>query len=209
MIADCHHLVRRALRVLLEAAGGVEVVGEASDGAEAVERVLALKPDVMLLDLAMPKLNGIEVARRVRTACPRTRVLALTALEGSEYVRAASDAGALGYLPKTALPGDLMTAIRTVARGRRFVHPLATRVGSVPAVPLVSDSAGLSLREADVIRLLAMGYTNKEVAMQLDLSVKTVETYKSRAGGKIGRQSRADLVRFAVARGWLTPVVTS
>lgn len=203
LIADDHHIVRTALRALLQSCATIEIVGEARDGAEALDLALALKPDVMLLDLAMPRLNGIEVARRVTAACRKTRVLALTALEGAEYVEAACAAGALGYIPKSAVAPDLIGAIQTVAAGRRFVHPVALSCAAVPTVPLVADPTGLSAREADVVRFLALGYTSKEIALQLHVGVKSVETYKVRAAQKIGARNRADLVRFALVRGWI------
>jgi DNA-binding NarL/FixJ family response regulator len=204
VIADHQSIVRTALRTLLETCPTIHVVGEARDGPEAVERALALAPDVMLLELAMPRLNGIEVARRVTAACPQTRVLALTVLEGPEYVHAASKAGALGYIPKTAAAADLIAAIHSVADGKRVVHPLALTGTEIPTVPAVTDPVGLSSREADVIRMLALGFTAKEIALQLGLSAKTVETYKVRAEQKIGARSRADLVRFALACGLLS-----
>jgi DNA-binding NarL/FixJ family response regulator len=194
------------LRVLLEAQGGFRVVGEAADGEDALSQVRQHRPAIALVDVAMPKLDGIEVTKRICDSCPNTRVLALTALEREDYVRAALGAGAAGYVPKSALTGELIAAIHTVASGKRYVHP---RVEHALLELLKPHASGglpeLSFREAEVFRLIALGYTNKEIAVRLNVGVKTVDTYKLRAAEKLGMKSRVDIVRFAVARGWLAP----
>lgn len=179
------------------------MVADAEDGEEALRQARRHRPHVVLVDVAMPKLDGIEVTKRICDTCPETRVLALTAIEKEEYVRAALGAGAAGYVPKSAMTEELMQAIHTVARGERYVHP---RVAHALLELLKPHTARglteLSFREAEVFRLIALGYTNKEIAVRLDVSVKTVDTYKVRAAEKLGVKSRADIVRFARDRGW-------
>jgi two-component system response regulator NreC len=204
LIAEQHAIVRGALRALLEAQDGFRVVAEAQDGEDTLCQVRRHRPAIVLVDVAMPKLDGIEVTKRIRDSCPHTRVLALTAFEGEEYVRAALGAGAAGYVPKSALTDELIAAIRAVALGERYVHP---RVAHALLELLRPHSTRrlpeLSFREAEVFRLIALGYTNKEIAARLDVNVKTVDTYKLRATEKLGMKSRVDIVQFALARGWL------
>lgn len=179
------------------------MVADAADGEEALRHALRHRPQVVLVDVAMPKLDGIEVTKRICDTCPGTRVLALTAIEKEEFVRAALGAGAAGYVPKSALTEELVAAIRTVARGERYVHPRVAHALLELLKPHTARGvAELSFREAEVFRLIALGYTNKEVAARLDISVKTVDTYKLRAAEKLGARSRADIVRFARQKGW-------
>lgn len=204
LLADDHRIVRAAVRCLLETVAAIRVVAEAGDGAEAVARIAELEPDVALVDVAMPGLNGIEVMRRVAAAGHRTRLLAFTAYDTGQHVREALAAGAAGFVPKSAAATDLVAAIRTVAAGGHYVHPA---VLNVTLATLLHErqphERGLSAREAEVLRLLAHGYAAKEVSAQLAVSIKTVETYKARAMEKIGARSRVDLMRFAATQGWL------
>ena len=175
----------------------------AEDGEETLRLVRRHRPDVVLIDVAMPRLDGIEVTKRICDSCPGIRVLALTAIEGEEYVRAALGAGAAGYVPKGAMTDELMHAIRSVARGQRYVHPRVAHALLELLQPHTTRGLPeLSFREAEVFRLIALGYTNKEIAARLDVSVKTVDTYKVRAAEKLGAKSRVDIVRFAREKGW-------
>jgi DNA-binding NarL/FixJ family response regulator len=206
-IADDHALIREGLKRLVDSAPDLEVIGEAADGAQACTRVAALRPDVLLLDLSMPRMSGVEAARQITRECPDTKVLGLTVHEDPSYLRELLEAGAAGYVLKRSAPDELVSAIRSVAQGGVYVDPRVASVliGSVTQSTRVgSNLVDLSSREVEVTRLLARGYSNKEIAAQLNLSVKTVETYKARSMEKLGLKSRVDLIRLATERGWLT-----
>jgi two-component system response regulator NreC len=210
LIVDDHAVLRAGLRMLLEAEPDMEVVGEAGDGAEALSRVLELAPDVALLDVTMPDVDGLEVLRRVREGSPRTRVLMLTMHDDEGYLREALAGGSSGYVLKRAADIELLSAIRAVHRGGTYLHAAHTKV-------LFEDGAGqqriqaaeepesrlISQREEEVLRLVALGYTNQQAADMLYLSVKTVETYRARLMAKLGLRNRAELVRYALQRGLL------
>lgn len=213
LIADDHAIVRDGLRALVEAQPGLCVVGEAADGQEAWRRACELEPDVLVLDISMPGVGGAEAAERIRQDCPRVRVLALTMHEERGYVARLLRVGAAGYLLKRTASAELVRAIRSVAAGGSYVDPslagalLAREAHRAPRAQGAArrDGAGdLTPREAEVIRLIAQGHSNKEVAGALDISVKTVETHKAHAMAKLGLGSRAALVRFAAAHGWLS-----
>lgn len=187
--------------MLLESKGRFKIVAEAGDGAEVLDKIHAAAPDVVLLDVAMPRIDGIEITKRIRDAFPKTRVLALTASEGEHVVREALAAGASGYVPKSAFGMDLIEAITIVAAGKRYVHP---RVA--PALKSGWGGANtptLTPREREVTRLVALGFSHKEIAAQVAVSVKTVETHKRRAMEKLGVSSRVGLVKYAAAKGWI------
>lgn len=209
VLADDHAVVREGLKSLIDAEPGMTVVGEAGDGLAACERVLELMPDVVVMDVSMPGVGGAQAAERIRRECPGVKVLALTVHEDKGYLRQLLAAGAAGYVLKRAAPAELIRAIRTVAAGGVYLDPsLAGKVvrGFVRQSPGEDTAAAvgeLSDREVEVVRLTAAGHSNKEVASRLDLSVKTVETYKARALEKLGLETRADLVRYALQRGWL------
>jgi DNA-binding NarL/FixJ family response regulator len=209
VLADDHAVVREGLKSLIDAEPGMTVVGEAADGLAACERVLELRPDVVVMDVSMPGVGGAQAAERIRRECPGVKVLALTVHEDKGYLRQLLAAGAVGYVLKRAAPAELIRAIRTVADGGVYLDPaLAGKVvkGFVRPSPGEDTAAAggeLSDREVEVVRLTAAGHSNKEVASRLDLSVKTVETYKARALDKLGLETRADLVRYALQRGWL------
>ncbi|HVK14483.1 MAG TPA: response regulator transcription factor [Gemmataceae bacterium] len=208
VLADDHAVVREGLKSLIDAEPGMTVVGEAADGLAACERVLELRPDVVVMDVSMPGVGGAQAAERIRRECPGVKVLALTVHEDKGYLRQLLAAGAAGYVLKRAAAEELVRAIRAVAAGGVYLDPaLAGKVvrGFVRQSPGEDTAAGgvLSDREVEVVRLTAAGHSNKEVASRLDLSVKTVETYKARALDKLGLETRADLVRYALQRGWL------
>lgn len=206
LLADDHAVVREGLKALILAEPGLELVGEAEDGASACREALRLHPHVVVMDISMPDVNGAEAARRLHETCPDVRVLALTAYADASYVRQLLEAGACGYVLKRAAARVLVEAIRTVAAGGVYLDPhIAGSVvdGFVGARRHAAASV-LSERETEVMRLIAQGYSNKEVAARLEISVKTVETYKTRSMEKLELNSRVDLVRFAVRQGWLT-----
>ncbi len=204
VIADDHTLVRSGLRMLLEKEPDISVVGEAASGREAVRVVLQTRPDVLLLDWTMPDGDGLEVLRQLRVALPQLRILVLTMHENPSYLRTALTEGAAGYVVKDAADTDLLRALRSVAQGQTYVHP--TLVASLLQPEPVSPSTPevrLSQREEQVLRLVARGHTNREIAEQLSLSVKTIETYRLRGMQKLGLESRAELIQYALQQGWL------
>jgi DNA-binding NarL/FixJ family response regulator len=206
-LADDHGIMRAGLRALIAACPDMEVVGEASDGLAAVEAIRRMRPDVAILDLNMPILNGAQVAEQLRVACPSVKVVALTVSEDTAYLRLFLEAGVDGYVPKRAAAEDLIVAIRAVAAGGTYLDPVVARkvVHGFVGRPIGGDRppGDLSEREMEVARLVAEGYTNKEIAARLDVSVKTVETHKKNAMGKLGFRTRADVIRYALRQGWL------
>ena len=207
-LADDHAVVREGLKALINAEAGMEVVGEAADGQTALDAATQLQPDVVVMDISMPGLSGAKATQRLKQACPRVKVLALTVHEDRGYLRQLLEAGASGYVLKRAAAEELVHAIRTVAGGGMYLDPsLAGKVVgsfvSKQGATDVSKGTGLSDREEEVVRLIAQGYSNKEIAARLSLSVKTVETYKARSMEKLGLRGRTDFVRYALQRGWL------
>ncbi len=210
LLADDHVVLRAGLKALFNAQPDIEVVAEAADGEEAVRKSREVAPDIVLMDITMPKLSGLEATRQIKSQNPEIKVLALTVHEDESYLHQMLHAGASGYVPKKAADTELMDAIRATYRGEHFIHPsmtaglVADLRGKEPASPSESqDDDRLSQREREVLRLLAMGYTNRQIADMLYLSVKTVETHKARLKEKLGLQGRADLVRYAIQRGLL------
>ena len=207
LLADDHAVVREGLKALINAQPGMEVVGEAADGPVAVELTSELDPDVVVVDVSMPGLNGAQVTARLRKTCPDRKVLALTVHEDKSYLRLLLEAGAAGYVLKRAAAAELVQAIRAVAAGGTYLDP--TMAGSVvddfvhPAERRDTPAVELSERETEVVRLIALGYSNKEIASQLGLSVKTIETYKTRSMEKLCMRNRVDIIKYAVRRGWL------
>ena len=204
-LADDHAVVREGLKALVNAQPGMEVTGEAGDGKTTCVQVKKLQPDVVVMDVSMPEMNGAQATELLKRDCPNVKVLALTVHEDKGYLRQLLEAGASGYVLKRAAAEELIHAIRTVADGGTYLDPaLAGKVVKDFVQQPTGQAAGeLSEREVSVVSLIAAGYSNKEVAVRLDLSVKTVETYKSRSLEKLGLHSRADLVRYALQRGWL------
>jgi DNA-binding NarL/FixJ family response regulator len=206
-LADDHAIVRGGMKALINAQPGLVVVGEAADGLETCELVPALRPDVVVMDVSMPGLTGSLATERLRRECPGVKVLALTVHEDKGYIRQLLTAGASGYALKRAAPEELIRAIQVVAAGGAYLDPaVAVKVvgGFVKLPPKSAAKAGeLSEREEEVARLTAAGHGNKEIAARLDLSVKTVETYRARSLEKLGLKSRAELVRYAFQQGWL------
>lgn len=203
LIVDDHGVLRAGLRVLLGDETNFEVVGEASTSDEALRAAFSLKPDIVLLDLSIPGVGGIEVTRRLHEKLPRTKVLILTVHEDAALLREALSAGAAGYVVKRAVESELLAAIAAAERGDIYVHPSMTRAlmeenPPAPTRPRRGSPDALTSRETDVIRLLARGYTNRQIADTLTLSIRTVESHRANIMGKLGLGSRAELVRWAV-----------
>jgi two-component system, NarL family, response regulator NreC len=205
LIADDHAVLRAGLRLLLNASVDIDVVGEAADGLEVTRKTRELQPDVVLLDLSMPGPRSGNVIRAVLRASPATRVLILTMHDDAAYLRSALSAGATGFLVKRAADSELLSAVRAVHAGRTFVD--LTRSVDGPADPgarkELPSPKTLSRREREVLRLLAQGNANQAIADRIHLSVKTVETYRSRLSEKLGLKGRAELYRFAAESGIL------
>jgi DNA-binding NarL/FixJ family response regulator len=208
LLADDHAIVRQGVKALIGTQPDMEVIGEADEGASALKMATELLPDVLIIDLSMPKLNGTQATEQIKQTCPGVKILVLTVHEDRGYFRRLLDAGASGYALKQAPAELLFKAIRIVAEGGIYLDP--TLAGKVVGGLLREDSIrkalqvdNLSERETEVVRLIAKGYSNKEIAAQLAINAKTVETYKTRSLEKLGLRSRADLVRYALQRGWL------
>jgi two-component system response regulator NreC len=202
-IVDDHAVVRAGLRMLVDAESDLDVVGEAGDAQHAVFVVRAERPDVVLLDVTMPGESGIQVLPKLLHEAPDTKVLILSMEDDPSYVREAFAAGASGYVLKEAADAELVAAIREVAEGGRYVHPaLGARLVTAEAKERAAAEADpLSEREHEVLRLLALGHTNQEIAKQLFISVRTAETHRAHIMQKLRLSTRAELVRFAIDRG--------
>lgn len=208
VLADDHAVVREGLKTLIQAQEDMEVVGECADGTTAVLKVQEMKPDVAVLDISMPGLNGAMAAREILKSVPKTRVVALTVHEDRSYLRELLEAGAAAYILKRSAADELIRALRVVAAGELYLDSsLAGKVVASMAGRTTDGNgnsrADLSDRETDVVRLIAQGYSNKEIASQLSVSIKSVETYKMRSMEKLGLRSRTDFIRFALRQGWL------
>ncbi len=202
LIADDHGVLRAGLRSLLQLEPNMEVVGEAADGHETVRQAELLRPDLVLLDISMPGLDGITVTRTLRIRCPEVKVLMLTAHEDQALLLQAMQAGASGYIVKRALDSELTGAMGAVMRGDLYVHPAMTRALLSSAAPEVLPGGQdyheiLTVREVQVLRLLAQGHTNSQVAEMLTLSVRTVESHRANIMDKLNLHNRAELVRYA------------
>ena len=208
LLADDHEIVRDGLRLLIDAQRDMRVIGEAGNGKDALQQAQDLKPDVVVMDLSMPKLNGLQATERLKAELPTVKVVALTVHEDPSYLLQLCKAGAVGYVLKRSAGDDLIRALRAVARGGLHFDPtlankaLAGRTGDSPGKAGLHPGE-LSEREREVLILLAWGYSNKEVAGKLSLSTKTVETYRVRISEKLGFRSRTQMVQHALRQGWL------
>ena len=208
MLADDHETVREGLKMIVEAQDDMEVVGFAADGREAVDRAQQLLPDVLVMDISMPKLNGLKATEKLNEVCPQVKVLTLSRHADDGYLRELLAAGACAYVLKQSAPTELIHAIRAVAAGGKYIDPkLAGKVmgnySGRSGAPRGEVKGSLSDRESEVLRLIALGYSNKEIAASLSLSVKTIEVHKANAMRKLNITSRIDLVRYAIFQGWL------
>jgi two-component system response regulator NreC len=210
LVADDHPIVRVGLRTLLEGEPDLVVIGEAAHGVEAVAAAQRLGPDVVVMDISMPEMDGLEATRRIRATCATTQVLILTVHAQERYLFPVLKAGASGYVLKSTVDTELVNAIRIVARGGAFLYPSATRMVLEHYLARVQSGVEqdayerLSEREREVLKLIALGHTAGDTAKKLGLSPKSVETYRARIMEKLGLDSRPALVKYALARGLLT-----
>lgn len=209
LLVDDHDIVRAGLRMLFRAEPDIDIVGEASDAHEALEAVDELKPDVVLMDVAMPGMSGIEATRRIKDTHPDTAVLALTMHEDEQYFFEMLNAGASGYVPKRAAPDDLVSAIHVVSQGDVFIYPsLAKLLVKDFLQRAESGSAGqteeLTPREREVLTYIAEGLTNREIAHELVISVKTVDRHRENIMRKLNLHNRVELVKYAIEKGLIT-----
>lgn len=210
LLVDDHMVVREGLKTLIAAQPDMQVIGEASDGESAWQQIQSCRPNVVIMDISMPGVNGIRTTERIRQAYPEVKVLVLSVHDDTSYLRQMLTVGASGYILKHTAADALIQAIRTVAAGGLYLEPalaehVVGRYVRRPAATTELLGAELSEREREVVQRVVQGYSNREIATQLNLSVKTVETYRARALEKLGLTSRAALVRYALERGWLHP----
>lgn len=208
LVVEDHQTVREGVKLLVNAQSDMEVIGEAGDGEVAIKEAVRLSPDIVLMDISMPTLNGLKATKRLRNVCPDIKILMLTRHTDDGYLQQLLGAGANGYVLKQSAPNELINAIRTIGAGNAYLDPSLTRkvVGGYvnKAGSLRGDGKGdLTDRETEVLRLISFGYSNKEIANRLDLSVKTIEAHKANAMRKLGITSRIDIVRYAILQDWL------
>jgi len=206
LVADDHTILRKGLCSLLEGKPDIEVVGEAEDGREAVEKVEALLPDVVLMDITMPRLNGLEATRQIKRLFPRVKIVALTMYTNEEYIQQFLQAGASGYVVKQAAPAELISAIQAVYRGDSFLSPMISKTiideylkRAEPAAS--SEQAKLTDREREVLQLIAEGYSNRDIAQKLQISIKTAGVHRTNLMEKLGIHNVTDLVKYALRKG--------
>ncbi len=210
LLADDHMVVRLGLKALIDSEPDMEVVGEAENGQEAIDQARALGPHVIVMDISMPEMDGLEATRRIRAEQPDCHILILTVHAQERYLFPVLKAGAAGYVLKSTVDTELLDAIRTVANGGAFLYPSATRLlledylEQLNQMPAQDAYEQLSEREREVLKLLALGYTAAQAADKLAISPKTVETYRTRIMQKLNLHSRVDLVQYALARGLLS-----
>ena len=208
-LAEDHETIRAGLKLLVDSQPDMEIIGEADNGRAAVQLVQQLLPDVVVMDVSMPELNGLQATKKLTQKCPQVKVLALTRHTDEGYLQQLLQAGASGYVLKQSKPTELLRAIRFIAEGQTYLDPAITEKvitqirGGGRITRGAAPDANLSDREAEVLRLIAWGYVNKEVAARLSLSIKTVEVHKASAMRKMGMKSRVDIVRYALLQGWL------
>jgi two-component system response regulator NreC len=209
LLVDDHEIVRAGLRMLFRAEEDMEIVGEAGSAEEAIQAVQELDPDVVLMDVAMPGMSGIEATRRIKEADPNANILALTMHEDEQYLFEMLNAGAAGYVPKRAAPDDLVSAIRIVHQGNVFLYPSLAKILVQDFVHRSGEGSDLGVdiltpREREVLTLIAEGYTNRQIAKKLVISVKTVDRHRENIMGKLNLHNRIELVKYAIEKGLLT-----
>jgi DNA-binding NarL/FixJ family response regulator len=212
LVADDHELVRHGIRGILRAQRGWRVIGQATNGREAVEKTNKLKPDVAILDVSMPELDGLQATRQIRDANPNTEVIVLTMHESDQMVRRVLDAGARGYVLKSDLAANLVKAVKHVSAGKLFLTPRVSDIvvkgflkNGSQADPEVHPQTRPTPREAEIIRLLAGGKANKVIAADLGISIRTVETHRAKIMQKLGLHSLAELILYAIRQKIVTP----
>jgi two-component system response regulator NreC len=210
VLADDHEVMREGLRLLVNSQPDMECVGEAGDGREAVALACQLRPDVVLMDVSMPSMSGLEATRQIKKSCPEVKVIALTRHADDSYIQQLLQAGANGYVLKLSAADELVRAVRAAVEGKTYLDPeVARHVAEVAGRPSAGRDytvKALSAREEEVLRRAAMGYANKEIAERLRISVRTVEVHKANAMQKLCLKSRIDIVRYAILKGWLQDV---
>jgi DNA-binding NarL/FixJ family response regulator len=206
VLSDDHPIVLKGLRDLIAAEDDLALVGEATTGTAALKLIRETQPDVAVVDISMPEMNGILLSRRLLAEMPALKILVLTLHEDRTYLRQALEAGVQGYVLKRSASESLIEAIRTVAGCGTYVDPSIAMGPARVGRPNQVAFQELTSRETDVLKLVALGFTNKEIAGRLDIGVKSIETYKARGTEKLGLKSRADLVRYASAQGWLADI---
>ena len=212
LLAEDHETIRDGLKLLLNAQADMEIVGEADNGRIAVQLGQHLLPDVVVMDVSMPELNGLQATKKLKQKCPQVKVLTLTRHTDDSYLQQLLQAGASGYVLKQSKSAELLRAIRAVVAGQTYLDPAITEKavsqirsgGRIARGP--SPAANLTDRETQVLRLIALGYINKEVAARLNLSIKTVEVHKANGMRKMGMKSRVDIVSYAMLQGWLQDI---
>lgn len=208
LLAEDHETIRDGLKLLINSQPDMEIVGEADNGRVALHLAQELLPDVVVMDVSMPELNGLQATRKLKQKCPQVKVLTLTRHTDDGYLQQLLQAGASGYVLKQSKSAELLRAIRIVVAGQTYLDPAIAEKAlaqfrSGKPVRGAAPEADLTGREAEVLRLIAWGYINKEVAARLNLSVKTVEAHKANGMRKMGMKSRVDIVRYALLQGWL------
>jgi DNA-binding NarL/FixJ family response regulator len=208
LLAEDHQTVREGIKLLVNAQPDMEVIGESSDGESAIKKVKELKPDIVVMDISMPGMNGLKATKKLKTLHPEVKILTLTRHTDDGYLQQLLGAGANGYVLKQSAPTELINAIRCVSEGKAYLDPALTEkvMGGYVSRAMSKRGEGkgtLSDRESEVVRLIAWGYSNKEIAGRLDLSVKTIEAHKSNAMRKLDIGSRIDIVRYAILQGWM------
>lgn len=207
-LAEDHEIVREGLKSLVNSQPDMKVVGEAGDGRAAVALAQESRPDLVIMDVSMPKMNGLEATEKIKRVCPEVKVLALTRHADTGFMQQLFRAGASGYVLKQSAASELLRAIRVIVAGNNYLDPAITQkvissYASRQENVSINKQNELSEREEEVLRKVAWGYSNKEIAAQLDISVKTVEAHKANAMKKLEMRSRIDVVRFALLQGWL------
>ena len=207
ILAEDHNTVREGIKLLINSQSDMEVIAEAANGEDAVKITRRLVPDILVMDISMPELNGLKAARRLNQNCPDVKILTLTRHTDSSYLQQIIEAGACGYVLKQSAPSELIRAIRTVAEGNKYLDPQITNkvLGSYAGRGSLRGviKKDLTDREQEALRLIAWGYSNKEIAAKMNISVKTVEAHKTNAMRKKDMRSRIDIVRYAILQGWL------
>ena len=207
LLAEDHLTVREGIKLLVNAQPDMEIIGEADNGEIAIKKTQKLAPDILIMDISMPELNGLKATQKLTQICPKVKILTLTRHTDDAYLQQILQAGASGYVLKQSAPSELIRAIRIVAEGNSYLDPAITNkvLGNyaVRSALRGENKKKLTDRESEVLRMIAWGYSNKEIAYQMDISVKTVEAHKTNAMRKMDMRSRIDIVRYAILQGWL------
>jgi DNA-binding NarL/FixJ family response regulator len=203
LLAEDHETVRQGLRLLIDGQADMQVIGEAGDGRAAFDRVQELHPDVAVLDISMPGTNGLLAARAIRNSTPGTAIVALTRYSDAAYVKELLAVGAVGYVLKQSASSELLRAIRAAAKGERHLDSSVIDRTALWDKRKSKSGPTVTDRESDVLRLMALGHSNKEIAQELQVAVKTVEVHKANGMRKLGLAGRIDVIRYALLQGWL------